>query len=196
MTAVYRPVRSRCCCQSFAACTQLTRIAFVAAGNVLFRPVDSKLPLIRITTRQREALLGKRIVVTVDSWEPTSRYPNGHYVRTLGDVGDKEVETQVRLPRTAPHTYVPTVFTRGCVTCRRLSYWSTTSLRASFRPPSWLACHLRIGRSPKPTVEADGISDTCVSCPLTRPGARTLTMPCMCAGCRTATWRWACTSRM
>ena len=106
MTAVYRPVRGHCCCQPFAACTQLTRIAFVAAGNVLFRPVDSKLPLIRITTRQREALLGKRIVVTVDSWEPTSRYPNGHYVRTLGDVGDKEVETQVRLPRAVAHTYV------------------------------------------------------------------------------------------
>jgi len=73
----------------------LAHAVTTSPGSVLFRAVDTKLPLIRIHTRQREALVGKRIVVNVDSWEPTSRYPNGHYVRTLGDVGDKEVETQV-----------------------------------------------------------------------------------------------------
>ena len=91
-------MRARCV-SSVVLTVHVARTA--APGNVLFRAVDSKLPLIRIHTRQREALVGKRIVVTVDSWEPTSRYPSGHYVRTLGDVGDKEVETQVRR---WPHT--------------------------------------------------------------------------------------------
>lgn len=69
--------------------------SLMTAANVLFRPVDGKLPRIRIATRQREALLGKRIVVAVDSWPATSRFPQGHYVRTLGPIGDKATETKV-----------------------------------------------------------------------------------------------------
>lgn len=51
---------------------------------------------VRIQTRQREALEGKRILVAVDAWPTQSRYPVGHYVKTLGAVGDKDVETEVR----------------------------------------------------------------------------------------------------
>lgn len=50
----------------------------------------------RIQTRQREALSDKRILVAMDSWPATSRYPVGHYVKTLGPVGDKNIETEVR----------------------------------------------------------------------------------------------------
>jgi exosome complex exonuclease DIS3/RRP44 len=39
-------------------------------------------------------LYHRRIVVCIDSWERTSRYPSGHYVRTIGNIGDKEAETE------------------------------------------------------------------------------------------------------
>lgn len=33
-----------------------------------------------------------RVVVRIDSWESTSVYPNGHFVRVLGKIGDLEGE--------------------------------------------------------------------------------------------------------
>lgn len=33
-----------------------------------------------------------RVVVRIDSWESTSLYPNGHFVRVLGRIGDLEGE--------------------------------------------------------------------------------------------------------
>lgn len=33
-----------------------------------------------------------RVVVRIDSWESTSVYPNGHFVRVLGRIGDLEAE--------------------------------------------------------------------------------------------------------
>lgn len=52
------------------------------------------LPL--LTHRLQVATLAdKRIVVAIDSWEADSLYPSGHYVRTLGAIGDKETETEV-----------------------------------------------------------------------------------------------------
>lgn len=33
-----------------------------------------------------------RIIVRIDSWEPDSTYPNGHFVRSLGKIGDLEAE--------------------------------------------------------------------------------------------------------
>ncbi|OQR89330.1 exosome complex exonuclease RRP44 [Achlya hypogyna] len=65
--------------------------------NCLFVPVDRKVPKIRIATRQADTLLDKRIVVSIDSWPVDSRFPVGHYVRTLGVIGDKETETKVLL---------------------------------------------------------------------------------------------------
>eukprot|EP01117_Protostelium_nocturnum_P014512 TRINITY_DN5529_c0_g1_i2.p1 TRINITY_DN5529_c0_g1~~TRINITY_DN5529_c0_g1_i2.p1 ORF type:complete len:923 (+),score=171.48 TRINITY_DN5529_c0_g1_i2:291-3059(+) len=67
-----------------------------STGNrVLFVPLNKQFPKIRIRTRQVENLIGKRIVVVIDSWEKYSRFPNGHYVRTLGNSGDIAVETEV-----------------------------------------------------------------------------------------------------
>lgn len=62
-----------------------------------FVPADAKLPRVRIATRQKEALMDKRIVVAIDAWPASSRWPLGHYVRTLGVIGDKKVETDVLL---------------------------------------------------------------------------------------------------
>ena len=63
----------------------------------VFFPVDSKIPPILIRTTQRERFLGQRIVVAIDSWPAQSPYPLGHYVRTLGIAGTKDVETEVLL---------------------------------------------------------------------------------------------------
>lgn len=63
----------------------------------LFVSKDRRFPKIRIQTRQLENLLDKRIIVSVDSWDRQSRYPSGHYVRTVGKIGDKDTETEVVL---------------------------------------------------------------------------------------------------
>ncbi|RPA77880.1 RNB-domain-containing protein [Ascobolus immersus RN42] len=75
----------------------------VAAGrgrsqqSVFLIAMDKRIPKIRIKTRQAESLLGQRIVVTIDSWEKTSRFPSGHFVRALGELESKEAETEALL---------------------------------------------------------------------------------------------------
>jgi exoribonuclease R len=49
------------------------------------------------STRQAESLGGKLLVVALDFWEPDHRYPTGHYVRTLGVVGDTNAESEAIL---------------------------------------------------------------------------------------------------
>lgn len=66
--------------------------------HALFVSADRRIPKIRIQTRQLANLIDKRIMVSVDSWEPTSRYPSGHYVRTIGDIGDRATESDVSSP--------------------------------------------------------------------------------------------------
>ncbi|XP_057422449.1 exosome complex exonuclease RRP44 homolog A isoform X2 [Lotus japonicus] len=63
----------------------------------LFVSKDRRIPKIRLQTRQLENLLDKRIIVAVDSWDRQSRYPSGHYVRTIGDIGDRDTESEVVL---------------------------------------------------------------------------------------------------
>lgn len=59
--------------------------------------MDKRIPKIRIKTRQASLLLGHRIVVAIDSWDRTSRYPIGHFVRSLGALETKEAETEALL---------------------------------------------------------------------------------------------------
>jgi exosome complex exonuclease DIS3/RRP44 len=63
----------------------------------LFVAADEKMPPIRILTRRREELSGCRILVSLDHWRAHSDLPWGHYVRNLGELGDKKVETSVIL---------------------------------------------------------------------------------------------------
>lgn len=63
--------------------------------HALFVSKDRRIPKIRIQTRQLGNLLDKRIIVSVDSWDCLSRYPSGHYVRTIGEIGDRETEVEV-----------------------------------------------------------------------------------------------------
>ncbi|KAK4261621.1 hypothetical protein QN277_004589 [Acacia crassicarpa] len=66
-------------------------------AHALFVSKDRRIPKIRIQTRQLDNLLDKRIIVAVDSWDRQSRYPSGHYVRTIGQIGDRDTESEVVL---------------------------------------------------------------------------------------------------
>ncbi|KAI5803192.1 hypothetical protein EDC01DRAFT_612030 [Geopyxis carbonaria] len=65
--------------------------------TVFLLPMDKRIPKIRIRTRQASEIVGKRIVVAIDTWDQTSRYPVGHFVRSLGEVESKEAETEALL---------------------------------------------------------------------------------------------------
>ena len=58
-------------------------------------PYDVRIPKIRISTRQANLLRSHRIVVHIDSWLLHSQYPDGHFVRSIGPIGDIETETAV-----------------------------------------------------------------------------------------------------
>lgn len=68
-----------------------------SAKNVFVILMDRSLPKIRIRTRRAKELMGKRIVVAVDSWASNSKFPNGHFVRTLGELEDKDAEQEALL---------------------------------------------------------------------------------------------------
>ncbi|KAJ4361640.1 exosome catalytic subunit dis3 [Ascochyta clinopodiicola] len=65
--------------------------------TVFLVPMDKRVPKIRIRTRQAGELLGQRILATIDSWEKDSRYPVGHFVRSLGELESKGAETEALL---------------------------------------------------------------------------------------------------
>ncbi|KAF8632063.1 hypothetical protein AX15_002063 [Amanita polypyramis BW_CC] len=62
--------------------------------TVFATPVSRLLPRIRLRTRQAPTLLGQKILVTIDRWDTTSRYPEGHFVRALGKAESKEAEQE------------------------------------------------------------------------------------------------------
>ena len=63
--------------------------------NALFVSSDKRIPKIRIQTRQFGNLANKRILVAVDSWDRTLRFPSGHYIKTIGEIGDRATESEV-----------------------------------------------------------------------------------------------------
>lgn len=65
--------------------------------TVFLIPMDRRIPKIRLRTRQAEELLGKRVLVTIDSWDQDTRYPVGHFVRSLGELESKGAETEALL---------------------------------------------------------------------------------------------------
>ncbi|EER28095.1 exosome complex exonuclease RRP44, putative [Coccidioides posadasii C735 delta SOWgp] len=60
-------------------------------------PMDKRVPKIKIRTRQASELLGQRILITIDAWDRDSRYPTGHFVRSLGELETKGAETEALL---------------------------------------------------------------------------------------------------
>ncbi|TDH17480.1 hypothetical protein EPR50_G00008790 [Perca flavescens] len=71
--------------------------------RILAVPWDRRIPKIRISTQQADALQDHRVVVRIDSWESTSQYPNGHSVRVLGRAGELETEVQTILIENCIH---------------------------------------------------------------------------------------------
>lgn len=70
-----------------------------------FIPAERKIPRVRIETRQAENLYNQRIIVAIDQWPRHSRYPQGHFVRSLGPLGDKDTENEVLLiEHDVPHS--------------------------------------------------------------------------------------------
>lgn len=65
--------------------------------TVFLMPMDKRIPKVRIRTRQADELVGKRLLATIDSWDRDSRYPVGHYIRSLGELETKEAETEALL---------------------------------------------------------------------------------------------------
>ncbi|XP_061397184.1 exosome complex exonuclease RRP44 [Musca vetustissima] len=71
----------------------------------IFIPADRKIPRVRIETRQADKLQNQRIIVAIDTWPRSSRYPHGHFVRALGALGDVETENEViLLEHDVPHS--------------------------------------------------------------------------------------------
>ncbi|KAJ3733858.1 hypothetical protein DFJ43DRAFT_1067052 [Lentinula guzmanii] len=66
----------------------------LSTQTVFATPVSRLLPRIRLRTRQAPILLNQKILVTIDRWDATSRYPEGHFVRALGRVESKEAEQE------------------------------------------------------------------------------------------------------
>ncbi|EJD52508.1 RNB-domain-containing protein [Auricularia subglabra TFB-10046 SS5] len=71
-----------------------TSTTSLSTQTVFATPVSRLLPRIRLRTGQAPSLLGQKILVAIDRWEPTSKYPEGHFVRALGTVESKEAETE------------------------------------------------------------------------------------------------------
>lgn len=72
---------------------------------------------------QADVLMDKRIVVVIDAWEADSLYPQGHYVRTLGVIGDQDTETEVLLLENDINT---TPFSPAVHACVPLLPWSVS----------------------------------------------------------------------
>lgn len=68
-----------------------------AQQTVFLIPMDKRIPKIRVRTRQAGEMLGKRVLVTIDAWNRESRYPMGHFVRSLGELESKGAETEALL---------------------------------------------------------------------------------------------------
>ena len=63
----------------------------------VFYAVDARVPPVLVRTTQRDRFVGKRILIAIDSWPSDSQFPLGHYVKTMGETGVKDVETEVLL---------------------------------------------------------------------------------------------------
>lgn len=105
-----------------------TRIARGGAKRAMFVPVDGRWPRVRLETRQAAALAGQRIIIALDSWPAGSKYPLGHYVRTLGPIGDREAETAALLEE---HDIPTGRFSSAVMACLPPANWIVTPATAT-----------------------------------------------------------------
>ena len=63
------------------------------SSTVCVVPMRRNVPKIRIRLKDIRALADMRLVVMIDDWPASSRYPAGHLLRVLGNIGSLETET-------------------------------------------------------------------------------------------------------
>jgi exosome complex exonuclease DIS3/RRP44 len=63
--------------------------SFEASGR--FRPLDRRFPRVIVEKRVKDT--DTRVVVKIDGWDASSKFPRGHFVAELGKRGDKATET-------------------------------------------------------------------------------------------------------
>ena len=98
--------------------------------SCLFQTVDGRLPLVRLSTRRFDELRTKRLLVAIDGWSANSASPQGHYVLTLGEDGEKSVETSVLLHEfDVPHA----AFTAEVMACLPPPDWKISEKVVSER---------------------------------------------------------------
>ena len=78
-------------------CGTLLPLSSMKGTRHTFLPAERRIPRVHLETRQAPNLLGKRIVVSIDGWPRSSRFPRGHFVRELGEIGDRGTENEVLL---------------------------------------------------------------------------------------------------
>ncbi|XP_023345051.1 uncharacterized protein LOC111714221 [Eurytemora carolleeae] len=104
-------------------CGMLQANPVKGAYRHIFVAAERKIPKVRIETRQADKLMGQRIIVAIDSWPRTSRYPLGHFVRALGKVGDKATENEVLL---LEHDIPHSSFSEAVMECLPQLPWEIT----------------------------------------------------------------------
>lgn len=88
---------------SFELASASESTALLSKGDVkrpnqlVFIPLDRRVPKIKVMSRQWDTLKSQRVVVAIDGWDTKSLLPHGHYVRALGEIGDKLVEAEALL---------------------------------------------------------------------------------------------------
>uniref|UniRef100_UPI00358EC805 exosome complex exonuclease RRP44-like isoform X1 n=2 Tax=Myxine glutinosa TaxID=7769 RepID=UPI00358EC805 len=104
-------------------CGMLMASQIKEAVKHLFHPADRRIPRVRVETRQARILQGQRIIVSIDGWPRSSRYPNGHYVRSLGTAGDRDTESEVLL---LEHDVTHLPFSQATLACLPSPSWQAT----------------------------------------------------------------------
>jgi exosome complex exonuclease DIS3/RRP44 len=91
----------------------------------LFQPLDARVPRIKIKTQQQRnnELVNQLLVVAVDTWPIESRNPLGHYVQTIGAVGDLAAENEAILRE---HEVPFTPFPTAALSCLPAEDWCIT----------------------------------------------------------------------
>lgn len=59
--------------------------------------MDIRIPLVRIRTRYSNQHKNDKFVIVIDNWSSTSSFPDGHYIKSLGKIGERDTETQALL---------------------------------------------------------------------------------------------------
>lgn len=114
----------------------------------MFVPTDPRIPFVRIRTRNASNLIGKRIIVVVDSWDRSSKSPSGHWISILGKAGDRETESDVILRE---HDVITRPFSQAVMACLP---------PAGFQPgPADIADRLDLRGIPVCSIDPPGCKD-------------------------------------